>query len=76
MALCVNHVCLPFSPEGVPWESSFTWSAVNYAPIVTIGTIVAVMIWYFGWAKRTFKGPIRTNERRTEQSLPAIAEAP
>ncbi len=77
VALCVIIFCLPFSPEGVPWESSFTWSAVNYAPIVTIGTIVAVMIWYFGWAKRTFKGPIRTiDELDTEQSLPAIAEAP
>ena len=77
VALCVIIFCLPFSPEGVPWESSFTWSAVNYAPIVTIGTILAVMIWYFGWAKKTFKGPIRTiDELDTEIALPEIAQSP
>jgi len=77
VALCVIIFCLPFSPEGVPWESSFTWSAVNYAPIVTIGTILAVMIWYFGSAKKTFKGPIRTiDELDTEIALPEIAQSP
>jgi amino acid transporter len=77
VALCVIIFCLPFSPEGVPWESSFTWSAVNYAPIVTIGTILAVMIWYFGWARKTFKGPIRTiDELDTEIALPEIAQSP
>ncbi len=75
--LCVIIFCLPFSPEGVPWESAFSWSAVNYAPIVTIGVILAVTIWYAVSAKKTFKGPIRTiDELDVEQSLPAIAEAP
>jgi hypothetical protein len=69
--------CLPFSPEGVPWESVFSWNAVNYAPLVTIGVILAVTIWYAVSAKKTFKGPIRTiDELDVEQSLPAIAEAP
>jgi len=77
VAICVVIFCLPFTPEGVPWESSFSWSAVNYAPIVTIGTIVAVMIWYFGSAKRSFKGPIRTiDQLDTEIALPEIAQAP
>ena len=77
VAICVVVFCLPFTPEAVPWESSFHWSAVNYAPIVTIGTIVAVTIWYATSAKKTFKGPIRTiDELDVEQALPAIAEAP
>ncbi len=77
VAICVVVFCLPFTPAGVPWESAFSWSSVNYAPLVTIGTIVGVMIWYFGWARKTFKGPIRTiDELDVEQSLPAIAEAP
>ncbi len=77
VAICVVVFCLPFTPAGVPWESSFSWSSVNYAPLVTIGTIVGVMIWYFGWARKTFKGPIRTiDELDAEQALPAIAEAP
>jgi hypothetical protein len=68
---------LPFSPEGVPWEHVFNWSAVNYAPLVTIGVIVAVTVWFAVSAKRTFKGPIRTiDELDVEQALPAIAESP
>ena len=77
VALCVIIFSLPFSPEGVPWESSFSWNAVNYAPLVTIGVIFAVTIWYFASAKNTFKGPIRTiDQLDIEQALPAIAEAP
>ena len=77
VGLCVIIFCLPFTPEGVPWESSFHWSAVNYAPIVTIGVMAVVTIWFAGWAKKTFKGPIRTiDELDTEISLPAISEAP
>jgi hypothetical protein len=33
---------------------------VNYAPLVTIGVMVAVTIWYLGWARKYFKGPVRT----------------
>ena len=59
-AICVVIFCLPFSPEGVPWESAFNWSAVNYAPLITIGVMAAVTIWYAVSAKNTFKGPVRT----------------
>ena len=77
VALCVIIFSLPFSPEGVPWESGFSWNAVNYAPLVTIGVIAAVTIWYAVSAKNTFKGPIRTiDELDIEQALPAIAESP
>ncbi len=77
VAICVVIFCLPFSPEGVPWESSFTWNAVNYAPLVTIGTMVLVTAWFALSARRSFKGPVRTiDELDVEQSLPAIAEAP
>jgi amino acid transporter len=77
VALCVIIFSLPFSPEGVPWESSFNWSAVNYAPLVTIGVMIAVTLWYVVSARRTFTGPIRTiDELDMEQALPAIAEAP
>jgi len=69
--------CLPLTPEGVPWESSFSWNSVNYAPLITFGTIIAVTVWYFGWARKTFKGPIRTiDELDTDISLPAISESP
>jgi amino acid transporter len=62
VGLCVIIFCLPFTPAAVPFSKTFSWSAVNYAPLVTIGVMVAVTVWYLGWARRTFKGPIRTIE--------------
>jgi len=60
VAICVVIFCLPFAPAGVPGNSAFSWSHVNYAPIVTIGTMLAVTIWYLVSARKTFKGPVRT----------------
>ena len=77
VALCVIIFSLPFSPEGVPWESAFNTSAVNYAPVITILVMSAVTIWYTVSAKKTFKGPIRTiDELDAEVALPAVAESP
>ena len=60
VAICVIIFCLPFTPAGVYFGKTFSWSSVNYAPLVTIAVIAAVTIWYAVSAKRTFKGPIRT----------------
>jgi amino acid transporter len=60
VTLCVIFFCFPTSPEAVPWNSGFTWSDFNYAPVVTI--VLALAVW-IGWevsAKNWFKGPIRT----------------
>jgi len=58
--LCVIIFSLPFTPAAVPFGSSFSWSAFNYAPLITILVIAAVTIWYYTSAHKTFKGPIRT----------------
>jgi amino acid transporter len=77
VGLCVIIFCLPFSPEGVFFKSGFNWSSVNYAPIVTIGTMLAVTLWYTISAKKTFKGPIRTiDQLDAEVALPEISQAP
>jgi amino acid transporter len=77
VALCVIIFCLPFAPAGVFFKSGFEWSAVNYAPLVTIGVMAAVTIWFTVSAKRTFKGPVRTiDELDSAISLPDIAQAP
>jgi amino acid transporter len=60
VGLCVIIFCLPFGPTGVFFKTGFTWSSVNYAPLITIGVMVAVTVWYLGWARHYFKGPIRT----------------
>jgi amino acid transporter len=60
VALCVIIFCLPVTPTAVPWNSGFSWSAFNYAPLVTVGMLIAVWLaWELG-AKNTFKGPVRT----------------
>jgi amino acid transporter len=73
VSLCVIIFCLPFSPLGVPGNTGFSLSDVNYAPVVTIGVMLVVTIWYFGWARRTFKGPIRTIDDPTVLADPAVA---
>jgi amino acid transporter len=60
VALCVIIFCLPTSPAGVPWNSGFSWSSFNYAPLVTIVLIAGVWIAWEAGAKNTFKGPVRT----------------
>jgi amino acid transporter len=77
VGICVIIFCLPFAPAGVFFKSGFEWSAVNYAPLVTIGTMVVVTVWYMTSAKRTFKGPVRTiDELDREIALPEITQAP
>ncbi|HEX8714405.1 MAG TPA: amino acid permease [Solirubrobacteraceae bacterium] len=77
VALCVIIFCLPFSPAGEFFKHGFEWSAVNYAPLVTIGVMLAVTIWYMVSARKSFTGPIRTiDELNAEEALPDIAQAP
>jgi amino acid transporter len=77
VGLCVIIFCLPFSPAGVFFSSGFTWSAVNYAPLITIGVMVGVTIWYLVSARHYFKGPIRTIDYPEEgQVAPEPGVAP
>src|SRR6202030_1784623 len=62
VAICVVVFSLPFTPGGVPWRTGFNWNSVNYAPLIVIAVMVSVTVWYFGWANKTFKGPVRTIE--------------
>ncbi len=78
VAICVVIFCLPFTPAGVYFGKQFAWKSVNYAPLVTIGVMAAVTIWYFGWARRTFKGPVRTIDTAGTgpvSSQPSVAPA-
>jgi amino acid transporter len=54
------YLMLPFVPGAVPFRSEFAWKYVNYAPIVTIGALVALAIWWQVSAKNWFTGPKHT----------------
>jgi hypothetical protein len=42
----------------VPFSDDFAWKFVNYAPIVTLGMLLLLTIWWQASAKHWFKGPI------------------
>jgi amino acid transporter len=54
------YLMLPFVPGAVPFRSEFAWKYVNYAPIVTIGALVVLVIWWQVSAKNWFTGPKHT----------------
>jgi protein-S-isoprenylcysteine O-methyltransferase Ste14 len=50
---------MPFVPGGLPGHDDFAWKFVNYAPIVSLGALLGITIWWELSAKKWFKGPIR-----------------
>ena len=51
---------LPTSSGGVPFSSGFAWKYVNYTPIVVIGAMLLLWIYWHVSVKHWFKGPINT----------------
>ena len=39
IAIISVYFILPFTPAGVPFSDDFSWSSVNYAPVLTLGTL-------------------------------------
>ena len=78
IAICAVVFCLPFTPAAVPFSTDFTWAAVNYAPLVTGGTMLAVWLWWRISARHTFHGPrVNVDQPSSEtKSLAAIADRP
>jgi amino acid transporter len=66
------YLMMPFVPGAVPFSKDFEWKFVNYAPIVTIGALVALAIWWSVSAKNWFTGPKHTID---EAVLEAFGEA-
>jgi hypothetical protein len=48
---------MPVVPAGNPFSDAFDWKFVNYAPIVTLGALLVLAIWWEASAKKWFKGP-------------------
>ncbi|MGA9343708.1 MAG: amino acid permease [Nocardioidaceae bacterium] len=54
------YFIMPFTPAAIPWNKDFSWKFVNYAPILTIGSLLVLLIWWELSAKRWFTGPKHT----------------
>ena len=54
------YFILPFTPAGVPFNKDFAWASVNYAPVLTFGTLIILAIWWNVSAKHWFTGPKHT----------------
>jgi energy-converting hydrogenase Eha subunit A len=54
------YLMLPFVPGAVPFSDEFEWKFVNYAPIVTIGALIILTVWWAVSAKHWFTGPKHT----------------
>jgi amino acid transporter len=52
------YLMMPFTPGAVPFSDDFTWKSVNYAPLVTVGAVILLTIWWNVSAKKWFHGPI------------------
>lgn len=60
IAIISVYFILPFAPAGTPGNKDFTWTAVNYAPIVTGGALILLWIWWHLSVKNWFTGPKKT----------------
>jgi amino acid transporter len=60
IAIISVYFILPFTPAGNPLNDDFTWESVNYAPILTFGTLFLLTIWWHASAKKWFTGPKHT----------------
>jgi amino acid transporter len=64
------YLMMPSLPGGNPFsESDFEWKFVNYAPIVTVGTLLLLTIWWNVSAKKWFTGPKHTIDRAVVEAF-------
>jgi amino acid transporter len=59
--LVVFALDLPYAPAGLPWNSEFDASLVNYTPFA-IALPLIFGVWYLVSAKDRYQGPVRTLE--------------
>ncbi|MET8907370.1 amino acid permease [Micromonospora sp. NPDC004551] len=74
IAIISVYFVLPIVPAGVPGNTDFTWTAVNYAPLAVGGVLLGVAVWWYASARKWFTGPRRTVDVPVQR--PAADAAP
>lgn len=73
--LVVYSLDIPFASTGVPWNSGWKWSSLNYSPLVLL-VGVAVAIWWVVDAKKKYTGPVRTIDEAPMETVGAPTPTP
>ena len=60
IAVISVYFILPFTPAANPFNENFEWKFVNYAPILTVGSLIVLWIGWHLSAKKWFTGPKMT----------------
>jgi uncharacterized membrane protein len=71
--ICILFL-MPIAPAGIPWQSSFDWNVVNYAPITVGGVFILFGGWYLLSARKWFKGPVAQGTEEELERLEAAYE--
>ena len=63
------YLMMPSTPAANPFRDEFEWKFVNYAPIVTLGALLLLTIWWNVSAKKWFTGPEAHHRRGRRRGL-------
>jgi amino acid transporter len=66
--ICIYFI-LPFVPAGNPFNDDFSWKFVNYAPILTLGALAVLAVWWSVSAKHWFTGPQVTIDKAVVEAF-------
>ncbi|MBG0813833.1 amino acid permease [Planomonospora sp. ID82291] len=73
IAVVSVYFVMPLVPQAVPFSADFTWTAVNYAPIVVGVMVLCVGLWWALSARHWFTGPRRTVDDVTTDEPEPVA---
>jgi hypothetical protein len=63
------YLMLPTTPAANPFRSEFEWKFLNYSPVVTLGALLLLTIWWHVSAKHWFTGPKHTIDQAVLDSF-------
>jgi amino acid transporter len=69
IAIISVYFILPFVPAGSPFNEDFSWKFVNYAPILTLGSLALLAVWWSVSAKNWFTGPQVTIDKAVVEAF-------
>ena len=58
-------------PQGIPWNTDFSGTSSNYAPLTVGGAFILFGGWWIISAHRWFKGPIRQGSEEELERIEA-----